>query len=354
MRTERARRLFHRLSAEIDPLPAARVAVGLAVPGFVLIGLGRTDLLIYAAFGSFTGMYGFSESPRQRLGHQLEAGVILCSGVGLGVLLARVHAPPWLLVASVAIFAGVWSPATDRFGLRPEGPFFGMFAFGAVAMVAGVQADPVVAFVVCAVTAALSVCLGFADAMRPTPGGSADGASPTVPVRRTGAVSMVQAARYVLAISLSGGLGTLLGVGHANWAMAGAAVPLAAANARGRIQRGLHRVVGTFIGLAVTAPFLLSGSSVTVLAVATIMLLYPTELFMAHHYAIGVGFFTPLIMSMTQLAAPTDPLRMLTDRAVDTLIGVAVGLAVAVLVHEPGAEDEPVSGDGQQEIQSTG
>lgn len=328
---------IRRLTTEIDHLPAARVFAGLAVPGLLLIAAGRTDLLIYAVFGSFTGMYGFAESSRQRLIHQSEAAILLIGGVGAGILLARLHAPPAVLVGSVAAFAAVASPVTDRLGLRPEGPFFGIFAFGAVAMVAGRVPDPGAAWLVCALTAALCVLVGYLDSTRRERRDRACASRLPIPPHRVGRVSTVQAGRYALAISLAGGIGLLLGVGHANWAMAGAAVPLAAADARGRISRGVHRVLGTFLGLIVTAPLLLPGPSPTVLALAIIALLYPTELFMARHYAVALGFFTPLIMAMTELADPADPRTLLTDRAVDTVIGAAVGIAVALLIREPAA-----------------
>ncbi|MET9216269.1 MULTISPECIES: FUSC family protein [unclassified Nocardia] len=339
----RARPVIRRFTTDIDHLPAARVFVGLAVPGLLLIAAGRTDLLIYAVFGSFTGMYGFAEASRQRLVHQCEAAVLLVGAVGGGILLARLDASPAVLVAAVAVFAAVVSPVTDRLGLRPEGPFFGIFALGAIAMVAGAQPDPLAALAISAVTAALCVVVGYLESSRRQWRAGTCVLPVAIAPHRAGRVSMVQAGRYALAISIAGGIGLLLGVGHANWAMAGAAVPLAAANSRGRITRGLHRVVGTFLGLAVTAPLLIPGPSPAMLGLAIIALLYPTELFMARHYAVALGFFTPLIMSMTELADPTDPLTMLTDRAVDTVIGVAVGVAVALLIREPAPGTPPTS-----------
>lgn len=336
-------RLRHAVT-DIDHLPAVRVFVGLAIPGLLLIAFGRTDLLIYAVFGSFTGMYGFAESPRQRLLHQSEAAVMLTVAVGAGILLARLHASPAALVAAVTVFAALASPVTDRLGLRPEGPFFGIFAFGAIAMVAGVQPDPLLALLICAGTALLCVVVGWVESVTRARRAGTALIYAAIPPHRTGRVAALQAARYALAISLAGGIGLMLGVGHANWVMAGAAVPLAAARARDRIHRGVHRVGGTVIGLVVTAPLLLSGLSPAVLGLAIIALLYPTELFMARHYALALGFFTPLIMAMTELASHADPLTLLVDRGVDTLLGAAVGVAVAVLLRDsvvPGFRTQP-------------
>jgi hypothetical protein len=59
-------------------------------------------LIIYAVFGSFTGMYGRAESHRLPLRQQAQAAVVLLSGVGAGELLSSVHAQPWVLVSTAA------------------------------------------------------------------------------------------------------------------------------------------------------------------------------------------------------------------------------------------------------------
>jgi uncharacterized membrane protein YccC len=43
--------------------------------------------------------------------------------------------------------------------------------------------------------------------------------------------------------------------------------------------------------------------------------------------------FTPVILLMTQLAAPADPYVLITERAVETVVGAAIGIAVIVLVR---------------------
>jgi hypothetical protein len=39
-----------------DHIPAARIALSVAIPLLVLLALDRTDLTIYAAFGAFTSI----------------------------------------------------------------------------------------------------------------------------------------------------------------------------------------------------------------------------------------------------------------------------------------------------------
>ena len=313
-----------------DHRPALRVALGLAIPGVALLAAGRPDLIIYAVFGAITGMYGRTETRARRFAHQTQGGVILVLGVAIGVLLANSHVPPAVLVIAAVAFATVGSVVTDYLVLKPEGPFYGVFALGAIATVPAGRVAPSSAILLCAATALLCVLLGVLDAPRAM--------TPTIrlslPNHRD---VLVHAGRYALAITAAGTAGLALGVDHANWAIAAAAGPLAAADASGRIRRGIHRLGGTFIGLAVAAALLVPGPSPYVLAICVMALLFPTELFMAHHHAVALGFFTPLIMLMTDLAAPTEPLVLLAARGIDTIIGVTAAIAVSMLL--PGTRE---------------
>jgi uncharacterized membrane protein YccC len=53
------------------------------------------------------------------------------------------------------------------------------------------------------------------------------------------------------------------------------------------------------------------------------------------YYGLAIGFFTPLIMLMTELADPTEPWALLEARVIATLVGVAAGVAIAVVTHRP-------------------
>ncbi|WP_396935537.1 FUSC family protein [Mycolicibacterium sp.] len=311
-----------------DHRPALRVALGLAVPGVALLLAGRPDLIIYAVFGAITGMYGRAEPRRRRLAHQTQAAVILVLGVAVGVFLANSHIVPAILVVAAVAFAAVGSVATDHLALKPEGPFYGLFALGAVATVPAGRVLPLSAIFICAATAFLCILLGVLDAPRGA------GARQALP-EPSGREVLVHASRYAVAIAAAGTAGLFLGVDHANWAMAAAAGPLAAADTGGRIRRGIHRLGGTLVGLVVAAVLLIPQPDEYVLAICVMALLFPTELFMAHHHAVALGFFTPLIMLMTDLAQPAEPLVLLADRGVDTVIGVGAAIAVALIIKGP-------------------
>lgn len=325
-----------------DHRHAARVALGLLVPGLALVAAGRPELMLFAVFGSFTGMYGRLEAPLERLRHQLHAAGMLVTGVALGITLAVTSAPVAVLVGSVTAFATIGSLLTDRLALRPGGPFFGIFALGATATVGPDLVSTAGAVAICAATAAFSLALSLAASLLRS--GPATLREPRpVPARPASlAGSRAQAMRYALATATAGVGGLMLGLeDHANWAMAGAAVPLAVVTTgepldlRAVVHRARLRLTGTLVGLAVAAVLLVPGPGATLMALAVMVLLFPTELYMSRHYGIALGFFTPLILCMTELADPTDPIAMLVARGADTLIGVVAGVAAAWLVTGP-------------------
>lgn len=321
-----------------DHRHAARVALGLLLPGTLLLLVGRPEHLLYMVFGSFAGMYGRLEPPRERVRHQFHGGGMLVTGVAIGSVLAERHAPALVLVVAVTLFATIGSLVTDRLRLRPGGPFFGIFALGATAMVRPDLVSPVEGTVICAATAAFCLLLGLVRSVLSE--GVAEVRAEPSPRRPTDlpAGAVAQAGRYALATSTAGLAGLGLGIDHANWAMAGAAVPLAVITSgepldiRAVLRRALHRVTGTFVGLLVTAAVLLPAPGPTMLALIAMVLLFPTELFMSRHYGLALGFFTPLILIMADLADPSDPASMLVARGVDTVIGVTAGVAAAALV----------------------
>ncbi|HAP89704.1 MAG TPA: FUSC family protein [Arthrobacter bacterium] len=320
--------------AQSDHLPALRVGLSVSVPLLVLLALGRPELSIYAVFGGFTAMYGRNDTYRPRLTHQGRAALLLTSGLAVGVLLSVARAQPWMLVIVESLFAVAGSLAADRMGLRPSGPFYAIFALGACASVP--TTIPFwLAVGICAASAAFSIVVGVSGWVRnrtwsPAPAPEAM----TADSARSRAVR-VHAARYLIAVVIAGTLGVLGGAGHANWTMAAAAVPLAATNMKSRILRGIHRVIGTLAGILLTAVILLPEFDRTTLTVLLMVLLFPTELFMMRHYGLAMMFFTPAILLMSQLAYPISRHVLVTDRAIETLVGASIGMAVAILVREP-------------------
>lgn len=319
--------------AQGDRMSAWRVGLSVAVPALALLAIGRPGLIIYAVFGAFIGMYGRNEPHQMRVLHQAQAAVLLVGGTLIGIGLSALGVRPWTLVLAEAFIAGVGSLFADRYRLKPAGPFFCLFALGACASVPLAVPWWCAAFV-CVGSAGFAAMVGFAGwfGTRSWAPGVARPVAPTV-----SAAVLVHALRYVLAVGTAGAAGILLGIGHPYWAMAAGAVPLAAETLGARIQRGIHRVFGTLVGVGLTALILLPEPSAMVLGLLVVALQFPSELFMARHYGLALVFFTPLVLVMTYLAAPTDPGILMVDRAVETAIGAAAGVLVAVCIREPRA-----------------
>jgi len=328
--------------ADNDRLSALRVGISIVVPSLVLLWIGRPDLTIYAVFGAFTAMFGRSESHQLRLRHQLQAAAVLVTGASVGMFLSVNHIQPWGVVATEAILAGIGSVVADAVGLKPAGPFFGIFALGACASVP--MTVPLwTAESISAGSAAFAILVGFAGWFRGRewhPG--AVRAVPPLARSRVPAIG-TQALRYVIAVGSAGSVGTIAGLGHAYWAMAAAAVPLSAPDLPGRVRRGIHRILGTTVGLGVTALLMLLQPGTTALAILVMVLAFPTELLMARHYGLALVFFTPLILIMTLLANPTDPFTLIRDRGVETIVGALVGIVVVVVRRSPHQPAQPES-----------
>jgi hypothetical protein len=336
-------RVLHSLApANKDHASATRVAVSVAVPSFVLLAAGRPDLMIYALFGALTGMYGRNEPHQLRLRHQGQAAFMLVGGLAVGVFLSVNQLHSWVLVVTESLLAAAGSLFADKVALKPSGPFFGILAMGACASVP-TTVHWHTAVLIGALSAAFSIVVGFSGWLR---GRAWDrGAERDVPqlhgARRLAA--WLHASRYLAAVGAAGSVGVLSGSGHPHWAMAAAAVPLAGADMPSSVYRGLHRIVGTLAGLVVVAlllfPWAFSplrafpGHEAAVLALLVIVLQFTTELFMTRHYGLAMVSFTPVILLMTQLAAPADPRVLVTERAVETLLGALTGIFVVVLIR---------------------
>jgi hypothetical protein len=336
-------RALHTLEpANNDHLAALRVAVSVALPSLLLLGAGRPDLIIYAVFGALTGMYGRSETHQLRLKHQSQAALVLLSGVAVGVFLSVNHLHSWWLVGVEALLAGAGSVFADRVKLKPNGPFFAILALGACASVP-LAVPWYAALLIAGGAAAFSIAVGFSGWVRTRdwhPGAGRDALPLRGNARR---LAVVHAARYVLAVGIAGALGVLSGSGHPHWAMAAAAVPLAGADLPSSVRRGIHRIVGTLLGLAVTAVVLVPGPwlpaefygvhHVAMLAILVIIFQFTTELFMARNYGLAMISFTPVILLMTQLAAPITPGVLIVERALETFVGAVVGILIVVTVR---------------------
>ncbi|WP_228389251.1 FUSC family protein [Cumulibacter manganitolerans] len=315
---------------------AVRAAVGVAVPLLVLWAIGRLDWSIYACFGAFTSLFGRNHAGVPRLQLQAWVGLLLVGCTTVGTLIGISPARAWIAVPCAAALAAGATALSDRYDWHPPGSLFPIFALGGCASLASTSGDLLPAFVVSVASAGFSVLVGSAGALVRSHGRLAGERV------RPGTVHPAQlrhAVRGAAAVGVAGAVATLAGIGHPYWAMVSAVVPLVSRDPRVQLVRGLHRVVGTAMGLGLSAALLAAHLPSAGIIVTVVVLQAGAEMLVGRNYAVALIFVTPLALLMGQLARPQPLGPLLTDRGIETLIGVVIGIAVGVLTRRPRTAD---------------
>jgi uncharacterized membrane protein YccC len=309
---------------------AVRASVSVLVPLLVLWATDHLEWSIYATFGAFASLYGRERTASARLVLQVEAGVTQVVVVTLGVLVGLSEHRAWLAVPVCAVVAVGASYESARRGWHPPGSLFQVFGFAAVASSPASTDDVLPALLVSAAAALLSVVVGSVGAalrrarLSPSLGGQA-------PIG--GAIEGVW--RYALqsgaGVLLAGAVATGAGIGRPYWAMVSAVVPLVARDLTVQLTRGLHRVVGTGLGLVLSWALFALDVTGLLLVLVVAVLQAAAELLVGRNYALALVFVTPLALLMVHLVVPVPTGELLRDRGLETVIGVLIGLAVGYL-----------------------
>ena len=327
----RLHRLLSLAPPRYDHIPAARISLGLAIPLAALLVTGHLEWAMFAGFGAFTGIYSRYEPTRVRFRRQSQAGAMLVLCVTMGALLAQLtSAAPGMtgkiaIIVVTALVAGGSAVFVSSRGLKPGGAMFPVFAVAAVA--SAPPAAPVWgAALVAAGCAALCVGLGllghWAGERHPGIVLSTDHLRTTRPERTA------EVLRYMIAALAAGLLGLLSGLPFPYWAQVAAVAPLAPLGYSAQVERGLHRVVGTTLGIVTTAFLLSLPAEPWQLVVWVVLLQFLAELYVLRNYAMALLFITPLALLMVQLGHPQPAAPILRARVVETAIGVAVALVM--------------------------
>lgn len=313
---------------------AIRAGISVGLPLLVLVLLGRVDLTVFAAFGAFTSLYGRDVGHVDRTGMQLGAGVAFTLAVGLGVAAAAAPGPhTWVVLVVGAVVAVLGQITSDALSWHPPGSLFLVFAFSVCGSLPGQGlADVPLAMAVAAVSAGLAVTIGHVGVLRDLTGWRV----PSLP-----ALSLEQAlarpgtwGRLALLGSMTfvaGLVCSLVGLDHPYWGMVAAVAAFGGSDHATRVVRGLHRIVGTLLGVGVAAAVLGLHPRGVAAVLVIVVLQVGAELLVGRNYALALLCVTPLALMMSQLAheRPVGPL--LADRAASTAIGalLAIGALVA-------------------------
>lgn len=316
-----------------DHRVAARAAVSVLVPLLVLDVTGHLEWTMYAAFGAFTSLYGRERVDAHRVRLQLIAGAWMTGCVTVGALIATSDHRSWLAVPITAVVATAAAYRSAVEGWHPPGSLFQVFGIAAVAALPGVRADVVPALLVAAGSALFAVLVGNVGALvrRVRHTALLEPANPPIGGSATGALRYAVLAG--LGVLIAGSIANTFDIGRPYWAMVSAVVPLAARALPAQVIRGVHRLVGTALGLLVAWPLLSLDMHGTAAILTAAVLQALAELIVGRNYALALAFITPLALLMGNIVGPVPTGPLLADRAVETLIGVAVGVAIGWFVR---------------------
>jgi hypothetical protein len=305
---------------------AARVGVAVAVPLLTLMAMDRLEWSAFCAFGAFAAVYGRVLTRRARAIQQAQAGLALVAAVTCGTAAALSAHPSFWIVVGGSLAATLMALLADVHGWKPMGGLFAVFAFAVCATQRGVSWDMVLtaaALSTASAALAIIVCsIGPQGAVAAPPRRALRAhLSDVDTIRHT--------ARHFVAPLLTGSIAVALDIGHPYWGMVASIVPLTSPSLREMLFRGVHRLIGTALGLALTALILAFDPGAAALVLVIIGAQVATEMVVLRHYALALVFITPLALLMGQLVHPLPAGDVVGQRAVETVLGVTIGLAVA-------------------------
>ncbi|MFH8253164.1 FUSC family protein [Microbacterium sp. B2969] len=310
----------------------------MSTPLLVLVIWGHFDWLPYAAFGALASVYGKRGTRRQRAGAQALAGAALVVSVTMGAIAGASGLEPAVLLA-LASSSVVGLGLTWTAGLAPVPSLFLVFATGTVSAVTQTWTTLPAAAAVSMGAALFALLMGQLFAKT----GSRDLAD--VRVRRAAALGSTRLPTLVLLYAtlpvVAGLLATAAGLGHPYWAAVASVVPLAGASLFDKLGRGIHRLAGTIVGIAIAIAFLSMQPPVWVMVVAIALFQLLTELFVTRNYALAVIWITPLALTLSSLGDVSRTGVLVFDRVVGSGIGLGLAmmtLAVGYLVRSGRAE----------------
>ncbi|MGW2415638.1 FUSC family protein [Streptomyces tubercidicus] len=146
-------------------------------------------------------------------------------------------------------------------------------------------------------------------------------------------------ARVAVGCVLAGWASMGVGVGHPYWAVVSAA-SIYQANTTLSWQRALQRTLGNLLGLLLYTALLplvhLGPLAMIALALAC---QFGAEAGITRNYWLGSVCVTPMALLLTEFGSRVPATTLIADRWLDTVVGVAVGLACCVLVTNRRAAD---------------
>jgi uncharacterized membrane protein YccC len=141
--------------------------------------------------------------------------------------------------------------------------------------------------------------------------------------------SLTITVRVVAAVAAASLLSVPLGMHHFYWVVMVAGAVLQASHvSRLSAIRAMRCVLGTILGVAIFGLIKLADPQGIWLVVILALLQFSIEVVVARHYALALTFITPTALIISAAGGTGDPLALVGERLVDTLLGSAIAMAV--------------------------
>ncbi|WP_213814096.1 FUSC family protein [Glaciihabitans sp. dw_435] len=315
----------------------AAIAIGLPTLGFALVG--RADLGLLASSGGFLALYLSARSRRERalLLPIIGAGLVLSAAIGVlasGTLVGSLAALFLVTAAASVLSLG--------FGVGPPGVLFFVLVTGvssrlaAPASLGGAALPGGLILGMFAIGTALAYLVVLAPLLLPG-------------VRKRDAtlhgnrvvlrfdldpITRVIILRILIASAVAVVIAAPLGIHRVYWVLVSVVAILQNGHTiRLTAMRGIHRVLGTLVGVGVFALVLLWNPTGILVALLIMALQFVTEIVVIRNYGLALIFITPLALTIAAQGRSEPVGSVVVDRVTDTLIGAGIALVVLLIAH---------------------
>lgn len=307
----------------------AAITAAIVLPLFYLSPWSH--LIGFASLGALVALFGRFAPSRRRIRILLLCGLCQVLAVFVMSAAAWLGAPMAVQLLLLALACGLFLFVSVSGQFGAPGPLIFVFAAGA-SMSAGLSFEQVIertaATAIVAVLAWI-VCVA-SEVFRHDP--SADRQFPVEPERPLDH-RLIAAARSAAGAGIAIFASYTFGANHPAWAAMGALAVMQGAHLHISMNRALQRMAGTLVGSVLAWALLIQDPSVWVVITVLVGLQLLTEMVIGINYAFGQVLVTPMALLMTYLgAAQTVGPEMAPERVLDTMLGAAAGIAMAVLL----------------------
>lgn len=314
---------------------ALQAALTMAVPIAVGTAFGHEAWGMQASMGGFVGLYLVARSRRDRVRGLPFLVAAMSLSAGLGVLLSGNQHVGLAGLWAVAVVSSI---LTIGFRVGPPGPIMVVLVYGATNQIAapveqhGAGVHGFQVWGLLTIGAVFAYLLAVIPLVRPAvrrregPAHRLGEIFPRPVFDRDGLIVIGRmAAATTIAVLVVLPFDTHRGY----WIVcAGLAILSMGVRRRLAVIRGLHRVIGTLLGLLVFVAVVWLNPQGYGLALTVFVIQIYIELMVVRHYALALLGITPVALLLATAASHVSVQEVAVERAADTLAGAAIAMLV--------------------------